>query len=157
MTPASRPSLLSQENGEPDYVMPRLIEEVPEARRLFTETMERIWEGIAQLRAAGASEQDALYLLPNAKALRYTESAELLHFRHKAAMRLCYNAQEEIWRLSYEECEQIAESHPGIGRFLLPPCGLRRLAGTSPACPEGSRYCGVPVWRLERRDYRRSL
>ena len=100
---------------------------------------------------------DALYLLPNAKALRFTESADLLHFRHKAAMRLCYNAQEEIWRLTLEESEQIARLYPLIGRYLLPPCGLRRLAGATPACPEGDHYCGVPVWRLSREDYERIL
>ena len=94
----------------------------------FDETMARIWEGIARFRRAGGGAADALYLLPNAKSLRYTESADLLNLRHKAAMRLCYNAQEEIWRLTLEEVRQIGERHPGIGPYLLPPCGLRRLA-----------------------------
>jgi hypothetical protein len=37
---------------------------------------------------------------------------------------------------------------PRIGRWLLPPCGIRARAGAKPICPEGDRYCGVPVWRL---------
>lgn len=157
MTPASRPSLLSQENGEPDYIVPTLIAAEPVAARLYHETMARNWEAIARFRAAGGSGEDALYLLPNAKCLRYTESSDLLHFHHKAAMRLCYNAQEEIWRLTLEEVRQIAERHPRLGRYLLPPCGQRRLAGSHPVCPEGDRYCSVPVWRLEPADYTRDF
>ncbi len=157
MTPASRPSLLSQENGEPDYVTPQLIEQLPAARRLYDDAMQGAWEAIARFRAAGGSAEDALYLLPNAKCLRYTESTDLLNFHHKTAMRLCYNAQEEIWRLTWEEARQIRERHPDLGRYLLPPCGQRLLAGSHPLCPEGERYCGVPVWRLEFADYERVL
>ena len=157
MTPASRPSLLSQENGQPDYITPRLIEQLPAAARLYRETMEQTWDAIARFRAAGGSAEDALYLLPNAKCLRYTESGDLLNFHHKAAMRLCYNAQEEIWRLTWEEARQVRERHPALGRYLLPPCGQRQLAGSHPLCPEGERYCGVPVWRLAFADYDRVL
>ncbi len=157
MTPASRPSLLSQENGEPDYITPELIAAEPRALACFEETMERIWDGIARFRSAGGSAEDALYLLPNAKTLRFTESADLLSFRHKAAMRLCYNAQEEIWRLTHEEVQQVAERHPGIGAWLLPPCTSRRQAGAKPTCPEGARYCGIPVWRLKLSEFNRVI
>ncbi len=63
-------------------------------------------------------------------------------------MRLCWNAQEEIWRASMDEAEQILASDPRIGRWLLPPCGVRFRSGAKPICPEGDRYCGVPVWKL---------
>lgn len=157
MTPASRPSLLNQENGMPDYITPVMVAEVPAAERHYHMIMERIWTAMARFRAAGGRDEDALYLLPNAKCIRYTESTDLLHYRHKAAMRLCYNAQEEIWRLTLEETRQIRARHPGLGAYLLPPCGARRLAVTKPLCPEGDRYCGVPVWRLDPGDYERLL
>jgi len=157
MTPASRPSLLAQENGEPDYATPALIAEVPDALQFYQESMERIWDGIAAFRGAGGSAEDALYLLPNAKRIRYTESADLLNLRHKAAMRLCYNAQEEIWRITWQEVLQIREKLPRLGAALLPPCNHRKAAGSKPICPEGARYCGVPVWKLPLEDYRRSL
>jgi thymidylate synthase ThyX len=70
-------------------------------------------------------------------------------------MRLCYNAQEEIWHASVDEAEQIRQVHPRLGRWLLPPCGLRARAGAKPPCPEGTRYCGIPVWRLDVSEYRR--
>jgi thymidylate synthase ThyX len=157
MTPASRPSLLSQENGELDYIVPTLVAEVPEAEKLYRDTMEQLWDASRRFQAVGGKPDEALYLLPNAKCLRYTESSDLLHYRHKAAMRLCYNAQEEIWRLTLEECRQIGERHPRLGAQLLPPCGARKLAETKPLCPEGDRYCGLPVWRLDPAEYERIL
>ena len=72
-------------------------------------------------------------------------------------MRLCYNAQEEIWRASVDEALQVREVHPRIGAHLLPPCTQRLHAGSRPVCPEGGRYCGVPVWKLDVREYERLL
>ncbi len=72
-------------------------------------------------------------------------------------MRLCYNAQEEIWRASVDEAEQISAVQPRLGRWLQPPCTQRARAGVKPPCPEGNRYCGVPVWRLERDAYQRRI
>ena len=34
---------------------------------------------------------------------------------------------------------------------------LRDLAGQRPVCPEGPRFCGVPVWRLKPKDYCRTI
>ena len=90
-------------------------------------------------------------------AIRFTESADLLNLHHKFAMRLCYNAQEEIWRASLDEAHQIAEINPRIGRWLLPPCSLRHLAEVRPVCPEGDRFCGVVVWKQSPSTYRRTL
>jgi thymidylate synthase ThyX len=98
-----------------------------------------------------------MYLLPNAVSVRFTESADLLNLHHKHAMRLCYNAQEEIWRASLDEAQQIREINPTIGQFLLPPCTLRDLAHARPVCPEGERYCGVKVWRLKLSQYERVI
>ena len=44
-----------------------------------------------------------------------------------------------------------------IGRYLLPPCTLRKMAGAAPICPEGDRFCGVRVWKMEIADYRRLI
>jgi hypothetical protein len=72
-------------------------------------------------------------------------------------MRLCYNAQEEIFLASKDEAIQIAEANPEIGQYLGAPCTLRYAAKARPFCPEGDRYCGVPVWNLEIADYERVL
>jgi len=103
------------------------------------------------------SEEFALYLLPNAVNVRFTESTDFLNLRHKHVMRLCYLAQEEIWQASVDEAAQVREVHPRLGRWLLPPCSMRKEAGAKPFCPEGARFCGEPVWTYGLEDYRRVI
>jgi flavin-dependent thymidylate synthase len=157
MTPGSRPVLAAHVTDAPDYVTPILLRRDDAVRRRYEESMARTWDDVARLKALGATDEQAHYLLPNALAIRFTESADLMSLHHKMAMRLCYNAQEEIWQASVDEAEQVRAVHPRIGRFLLPPCGLRHLAGTRPVCPEGDRYCGVKVWRLDLTEYARVI
>jgi thymidylate synthase ThyX len=157
MTPASRPVLAAHIHESPDYILPALIREEEAAEKEFTRMMDFSWERIQQLKKMGVPDEYAHYLLPNAVAIRYSESGDLLNLRHKYAMRLCYNAQEEIWRASLQEVEQVRRVHPLIGKFLLPPCTLRKMAGTRPICPEGERYCGVKVWKLDISEYRRII
>jgi len=157
LTPASRPVLASHLSGEPDFATPGLIRRDGSIHKRYEEIMSMSWEAIRDLRGRGVKDEFALYLLPNAAHVRFTESADLLNLRHKHTMRLCYNAQEEIWQASWEEALQIREVNPRIGAFLLPPCTLRFQAGTTPYCPEGKRYCGEPVWRLPLQDYRRAI
>ncbi len=157
MTPASRPILAAHFSGDPDYITPALVREDPDVQRAYDRLMEFSWGQMRRLRRLGAPEEFALYLLPNATAVRFTESGDLLNLRHKYAMRLCYNAQEEIWRASLEEVRQISEINPLIGRRLLPPCSLRFLAGQRPICPEGDRFCGLKVWKMDLSEYERVI
>ncbi|MBI3089460.1 MAG: FAD-dependent thymidylate synthase [Candidatus Tectomicrobia bacterium] len=157
MTPASRPCLAAHFTGEPDYVTPPLVRRDAAAADLYRTSMEESWQAMRQLLDAGTPAEFALYLLPNATAVRFTESADLLNLHHKHAMRLCYNAQEEIWQASVEEARQISQVNPRIGRYLLPPCTLRVMAKTRPICPEGDRFCGVKVWSLKLDDYQRVI
>lgn len=157
MTPASRPILHALTLDEPDYLLPVLLEQDKALAGEFTDIMEKTWENIVKLRKWGVPEEFASYLLPNAVSVRFTESADLLNLHHKHAMRLCYNAQEEIWKASVDEAQQVRETHPRIGKWLLPPCGLRSRAGTKPVCPEGERFCGVVVWKKDLNEYQRVI
>ena len=155
MTPGVAPMFYLSD--EPDVVLPFIIDKNDQAKEYFNETMTRLWKIIGRLRESGAPEESVQYLAPNAVAVRLVEQGNLRDLHHKYRMRLCYNAQEEIWRASKEEVEQITAVHPVIGKYLLPPCSLRKLAGTGPLCPEGERYCGVPVWKLKIGDYARVI
>jgi thymidylate synthase ThyX len=157
MTPASRPALTAHVGSEPDYVIPRLVLEDEAARRRYEESMERTWEDVVAVRAAGAPAEFAEYLLPNAVAIRFTESADLLNLWHKHSMRLCWNAQEEIWQASLEEATAVREVNPRIGRWLAPPCTIRHAASQRPVCPEGTRFCGERVWTLELEEFARRI
>lgn len=157
MVPGSRPVLGLHLNDAPDYITPRLLEADPASLEIYAACMERIWDRIGQLREGGATLEQVSYLLPNAVSVRFSESGDLLNLHHKLKARLCYNAQEEIWQASLDELAQISAIHPQIGTYLRPPCGLRQMGGRTPFCPEGQRYCGVPVWRLQPSEYERLL
>jgi len=157
MTPASRPCIPAVFPLEPDYVTPCLIAADDVARRIYDEAMSATWSQVNRMLESRVPKETAQYLLPNGLSVRLTESADLLALRHKMAMRLCYNSQEEIWRASIDEAVQIAGVNPRLGRYLLPPCGLRARAGAKPVCPEGSRYCGIKVWRLGLDEYHRVI
>jgi thymidylate synthase ThyX len=158
MVPGSRPVLCAHYvPGRPDFIVPELVARNASALEVFGQCMAQTWRAIDFLLERGVPAEHALYLLPNAFPIRFEESGELTHLHHKWVQRLCYLAQEEIWRASLEEVEQVRALHPALGEFLLPPCGLRHLAGTRPTCPEGARYCGVPAWKLALEDYARLI
>jgi flavin-dependent thymidylate synthase len=157
MVPASRPILAAHVGDEPDFVTPALVKLDPKCERAYVAAMERAFSGRARLKALGVSEEFAEYVLPNALAIRFTESADLLSLHHKLVSRLCYNAQEEIFAASLDEAQQVAQVDPRIGAQLGAPCLVRLRAGITPYCPEGDRYCGVPVWKLALSQYERTI
>jgi len=157
MTPGSRPILMSHLSDEPDYITPLLVMHDEEVKKFYDDVMVKTWDFIVQLRSHGVAEEFVMYLLPNAVAVRFTESSDLLNLHHKMNMRLCYLAQEEIWRASVDEKEQILKINPRIGKYLLPPCGIRHMADIRPYCPEGDRFCGERVWTLDIKDYDRLI
>lgn len=157
MTPGSRPLLRAHFTGQPDAIEPDLIARNAEASELFHGVLRHVWEAVGTLLSRGVRWEDAQYLLPNALSIRFLESGDLLNLHHKWTTRLCYLAQEEIWRCCKEEVEQVSRLAPSIGRWLHAPCGLRKWGGKSPYCPEGNRFCGVRVWELAVSDWQRVL
>ena len=98
-TPGSRPILMAHYSGKtPDLVVPQLIAQEPEALDCFRAAMQQTWTNIDTLLDLGVAPEQALYLLPNAFPIRFYESGSLAGLHHKWTTRLCYNAQEEIWR-----------------------------------------------------------
>ena len=158
MVPGSRPILACHfVSGRPDYIVPPLIAASPEAEACYREAMARIWITIDRLLELGVPMEHALYLLPNAFPIRFEESGDLLHFHHKWVQRLCYTAQEEIWNACRDEVLQVEARFPEIGKYIQAPCWARSQARIGPYCPEGDRFCGVAVWRLEPSKYARLI
>jgi thymidylate synthase ThyX len=133
---------------EPDVITPWAIAENPEALRVYNDTIRAMWDAKNALVDAGASPEAVLYLLPNSHRIRFYESGNLLGYYWKWIKRLCLDAQREISETAIEEVAQVREVHPIIGRYVDgPPCVMRSRSGARPICPEGERYCGIPVWR----------
>jgi thymidylate synthase ThyX len=145
MVPGSRPLLTLADTRSPDYVTPMLIRENARALEIYGRAMQEAWDAKNELLDRGVPAEFALYLLPNAKAIRLVESGSLLHLLHKWTMRTCFNAQEEIYQASIDEVNQVRAAFPEIGRYIGPPCYLRAGIST-PICTEGSHFCGVKVW-----------
>jgi thymidylate synthase ThyX len=146
MVPASRPLMTFADTQSPDYITPRLIAANPKAKAVYDETMREAWAAKNRLLSLGVPVEFAIYVLPNAKTLRFLESGSLLSLLHKWTMRTCFNAQEEIYLASMDEIAQVGAAHPRIGRHIGPPCVIRNGL-ISPRCTEGSHFCGVPVWK----------
>jgi thymidylate synthase ThyX len=146
MVPASRPLMTLTDTARPDCVTPPLVAANARAFEIYAAAMENAWKAKNRLLDMGVPREQALYLLPNGKALRFHETGSLVYLAHKWVMRTCFNAQEEIYRASMDELEQVRAVHPRLARHMGPPCVLR-AGRVTPTCTEGEHFCGVPVWR----------
>lgn len=146
------PETLSLEN---DYITPSLIKESERAGRIYHDFLGQNYDHIREHYKQTGDLKTAAYLLPNAHALRYHESGDLLNFYHKWKARLCYNAQEEIFYSALDEVSQLREIAPETGATIGPPCHVR--THLKPRCPEGDHFCGIKVWQLDLKDYKRIL
>jgi thymidylate synthase ThyX len=146
MVPASRPLMTFADTAAPDYVVPRLIANNARASAVYARAMHEAWQAKNRLLEMGVPLEHALYVLPNAKALRIVESGALIALVHKWTLRTCFNAQEEIYLASMDELAQVREKHPRFARHVGPPCVVRNGL-ISPRCTEGTHFCGIPVWR----------
>jgi len=157
MVPGGRPLLIRQFSGKPDFITPAIIRSYGAVNDKYAAVMEKLFEEICEFQDAGGTPEESVYLLPNAFPVRFYESGDLLGLFHKWKIRTCYNAQEEIFRASVEELEQVHQIHPEIGKWIKAPCWVRKQAGVKPFCPEGDKFCGVSVWNQELPDYLRIL
>jgi thymidylate synthase ThyX len=146
MVPGSRPLLTRTVPGFVDVVEPELIASDPACHDLFRQSVEAAWDARGRLLKLGAPPELALYVLPNALAVRFEESGSLLHLLHKWSMRTCFNAQREIFEACLDEIGQVRAVHPQLMEHVGPPCSVRSGLAR-PRCTEGSHFCGVPVWR----------
>ena len=154
MTPGTRPLLHRCLGPKPDVYTPDVVAGDAEAKALYDMVVETLWDAMHRLVQMGIPREDATYLLPNATNLYYTQTGDLLSFIHKWRLRLCFNAQKEIFDASLDELRQVQATHPELTQWLGPPCSF--IAAAQPpelqddvdaCCPEGPRWCGVKVWK----------
>lgn len=154
MTPGTRPMLQRLVTPTPEVYTPDVIEATEESLAIYDGAVQALWNGMHALIGQGVPAEDAAYLLPNATNQYYTQSGDLLSYIHKWRLRLCFNAQKEIFDASIDELRQAQAIMPALTRWLGPPCTF--VAAAQPAdmqddvdacCPEGPRWCGVKVWK----------
>ncbi|RIK45816.1 MAG: thymidylate synthase [Chloroflexi bacterium] len=150
-TLSSSPVLLAHLRPSPDVIVPLEIQRCDAALTEYNAVVQTLWEAKNDLLDDGVPAESVLYLLPNSHRVRFYESGTLMTYYWKWVKRLCFNAQREIFDSARQETDQVRAVLPTIGHWVsAPPCVLRSRAANKPFCPEGERYCGIPVWR----DYR---
>ncbi len=157
MVPGSRPVLLSQYTGMPDYIVPKVVLKYSQLEETYRTKMDGIFKHLNRFIEAGGKPEYATYLLPNAFPVRFYESGDLLNLHHKWRGRTCYNAQEEIFQASVNELTDLNQVHPEIAKWIKAPCWIRLQGDVKPYCPEGDHYCGTQVWKKELSEYDRTL
>lgn len=153
-SPAIRPAIAP--HFKKRYYIPPIIANNKEALALYEASHARMYAFFEeQSKLLGFGE--AIYALYNSQRIDVIERNDYSAFHHKAQMRLCYNAQQEIFDIVYEQVKQL--HHLGVkgSDKFLPPCTVRAQEGMHPICPEGERYCGVKVWKLDFSAYTRVI
>lgn len=89
----------------------------------------------------------AVYLLPNSQKVYFIEKNSMAYFPHKAQKRLCYNSQEEIFHMTKEMVVELSKFIDIWEYDVVAPCHVNEKYGIKPTCPEGTRFCGVKVWK----------
>ena len=142
---AVRPSL--EKIYKKEYYIPPIIAKDAELVSIYKDAMEGAYTFFESQRPKiGFGE--AVYALPNAHLIEIVERSDMASFNHKAQMRLCFNAQEEIYDIIYAQAAELRKEGVRGADKLLPPCTLRAENGIFPTCPEGPRFCGVKVWKI---------
>ena len=153
-SPAVRPALETM--YERAFYIPPIVAKNEKALALYRRSVEASYDFFETQRdRLGFGE--AVYALPNAHEIELVERNDFTSFHHKAQMRLCYNAQEEIFDIVYDQVKQLRAMNIAGAEELLPPCATRSKMKIRPTCPEGDHFCGIKVWKLEFEDYKREI
>lgn len=153
-SPGVRPAL--EPNFKQRYYTPPIIANNAEAKAIYERSHKRMYAFFKeQSKVLGFGE--AVYALYNSQKIDVIERNDFTSFHHKAQMRLCYNAQQEIFDIVYKQVTQLHEMEVVGSEKFLPPCTIRQANGIHPICPEGDKYCGVKVWKLDFQNYERII
>lgn len=144
------------------YIIPPEIEAIPEAKKIYMQTMENDQKAYDQLtdilkkkhtddflaqgmelknaekKAEKAAIEDARFVLPNACETKMVVTMNARSLMNFFAHRCCMRAQWEIRELADKMLEQVKQVAPTLFRLAGPSC----VGG---ACPEGKMTCGNAV------------
>lgn len=136
----------SREYLEIDYYTPEVIKNNSECFEIYNHFMNEVYDDILKVTREYGWD-DAIYLLPNAHNIFIVEKNDFAAFFHKSKMRLCWNAQQEIYDITLSQIIQLRALGLKFMDYFGAPCHVRSRLGIAPTCPEGSRFCGTKVWK----------
>ena len=155
MTPGITPCIEALYSGKADYVTPMIVRGGRDILKdYYHRYIRQEFRNVGKAISLGIPEEYALLLLPNALTIRLYETGDLFDWFVRWKERLCNCAQEEIFFTSVEQVNQVLDVLPEARPILQAKCGVRRLSGIRPYCPEGTRFCGVDVYNSKIEDYK---
>ncbi len=119
------------------YTIPSSIENIPELKKVFVETIKKVNNAYQQLVDSGIPVEDARYILPegtHTKIMVTMNARELIHFFR---LRCCNRAQWEIRQMAHQMLKKVKKVCPNIFAQAGPSCILGK-------CLEGKMSCGKP-------------
>ena len=141
-----RPYMLDYfKNRDIKYFVPQSIRDNDDALAIYREIMDYMFRFVKE---NIDSSDDYIYLLPNAYSFEIIERNDFNSFVHKAQMRMCLNAQEELRNIVYDMVYSLYREGVNV-KMLGPICVGRADHNIKPYCTEGPRYCGVKMWKPE--------
>lgn len=152
-SPALRPSLNKEFITKKDlsinemFYIPDVFKENQEVYKIYTDFLSYSVE----LLSNHIDNTNLAYLIPNAFYIEIIEKNDFSNFIHKAKMRTCLNAQEEIRKLTDKQIELLIKNDVEEAKYFCPPCVTRFRNNIKPFCTEGTRFCGIPVWKSEKK------
>lgn len=150
---AATPPVESLFDGEVDCFEPMIVRENGALSKFYWEVVKEEVANVNKCLEAGIPRREAVSLIPNSYHVRLTEKGDGLDYLHRRKLRLCNNAQEEIFFMDLEQSRQSIEVFPEMKMLLTAPCALRKKIGKVPYCPEGERFCGQKMWDVDINDY----
>jgi thymidylate synthase (FAD) len=100
--------------SEPEFVIPPLVAQNPEAMAIWDTFMAQVASTYHQLRQAGVRKEDARFVLPNAAATRIIVTMNFRTLRHFFSVRCHKAAQWEISELALEMLRQVYAIAPSV-------------------------------------------
>ena len=123
------------------YVVPPSIANDPEAKALYTRTMDEAWKTY-RLLAKKVEKEDARYVLPNACHTNIMVTMNARELWHFFSLRCCRRAQWEIRMMAWKMLVEAKKTAPILFENAGPSC----YRGP---CPEGQYACGEPYCKGE--------
>jgi len=139
-----------------DFYIPPIVQENKEILNLYKKAVEYSYDFFEKEKELLGFSQ-AAYALLNAHNIEIIEHDDFNEFAHKAQMRLCFNAQEEIFDIVYNQVLELKKANVKAADKFLPPCSIREKLKIKPICPEGERFCGIKVWKMDLKDLKRII
>ncbi|NLZ38545.1 MAG: FAD-dependent thymidylate synthase [Firmicutes bacterium] len=118
-----------------EYIIPPSIAENKEAKKIFTEQMEKIRQAYQELRQI-VHQEDARYVLPNACETKFVFTMNARSLYNFFKLRCCNRAQWEIRALAEAVYKEVKKVAPTLFASAGPACV------SEGACPEGEMTCG---------------